>query len=137
MSQAKPQGQQYRLYFQFVLIGAAIGLYYGLFYRASQTEPDFGMAIILSFIAALVTVVIRSWKKGRTFKVILIDFLKILAMFLAFMIGLELRKVIYELWGKTILVIFTTGLGILVGLLAAIRKKDGQVVSRGQGKEGQ
>lgn len=136
MSQAEPKGL-YRIYFQFILIGAAIGLYYGLFYQGSQTEPDFGMAIILSFFAALVTVVIRSWKKGRTFKAIAFDFLKVLAMFLAFMIGLELRKVVYDLWGKTVVVIFTTGLGILVGLLAAIRKKDGQDVPSSQRKEGQ
>lgn len=116
--------KQYRIYAQFVLIGAAIGLYYGLFFRAPQTEPDFGMAIILSFVASLVTVLVRSWKKGRAFKVILIDFVKILAMFMAFLVGLELRKVIFDLWGKTMVVIFTTSLGIIIGLLAAIRKKD-------------
>jgi len=116
--------KHYRIYAQFVLIGAAIGLYYGIFFRSPQAEPDFVMAIILSIIAALVTVTVRSWKKGRTFKAILIDFFKILVMFMAFLVGLELRKVIYDLWGKTVVVIFTTGLGIIIGLVAAIRKKE-------------
>lgn len=123
------ENKGYRIYFQFVLIGAAIGLYYGLFFRTPQTEPDFVMAIILSILAALVTVTVRSWKKGRTFKAIFIDFLKILVMFTAFLVGLELRKVIYDLWGRTVVVIFTTSLGIIIGLLAAIRKKDVQVKS--------
>jgi hypothetical protein len=119
-----PSNTRYRIYAQFVLIGAAIGLYYGLFFRSPQTEPDFVMAIGLSVLAALVTVIVRSWKKGHTFKAILIDFFKILVMFMAFLVGLELRKVIYDLWGKTVVVIFTTGLGIIIGLVAAIRKKE-------------
>ena len=124
-----PSNRRYRIYAQFILIGAAIGLYYGLFFRTPQTEPDFVMAIILSFFAALLTVVVRSWKKGLSFKAILIDFLKILVMFMAFMVGLEMRKVIYDLWGRTVVAIFTTSLGSIIGFLAAIRKMDERVES--------
>ena len=113
----------YRIYMQYVLIGAAIGLYYGLFYRPTNTAPDFFMAILLSVAASVVTVVIRSWKKGRHFSELLIDFLKILSMFSAFMVGLEMRKVIYNQWGKTVVIVFTTTLGILIGFIAAIRRK--------------
>lgn len=120
---------QYRIYMQYVLIGAAIGLYYGLFYRPTGTEPDFFMAILLSLVASLVTVVIRSWKKGRNFSELLIDFLKILSMFSAFMVGLEMRKVIYNQWGKTVVTLFTTTLGVLVGFIAALRKKPDQAKS--------
>ena len=116
---------KYRVYFQFILIGAALGLYYGAFYNGPQTRPDYWMAIILSVIAALVTVIVRSWKKKRSFKEILLDFLKMLLMFSVFMISLELRKVIYERWGKGFVIIFTTSIGILIGLVMAIRKKDG------------
>lgn len=116
--------QGYRIYAQWVLIGAAIGLYYGLFFQPTKSPPDFGIAAVLSFFAALVTVIVRSWKKGLSFKDILVDYLKILAMFLAFMFGIELRKIIYNLWGKTMVIVFTTSLGLLIGLLAAIRKKD-------------
>ncbi len=119
--------KRFRIYFQFVLIGAAIGLYYGLFFRSPQTEPDFVMAIFLSFFAALLTVVVRSWKKGLSFKAILLDFIKILGMFMAFMVGLEMRKVIYDLSGRTVVVIFTTSLGIIIGFLAAVRKMDEKV----------
>jgi len=120
----KESRQGYRIYAQWVLIGAAIGLYYGLFYQPTDTAPDFGMAVILSVLAALVTVIIRSWKKGFAFKNILVDFLKILAMFLAFMVGIEMRKIVYNIWGKTMVIVFTTSLGLIIGLLAAIRKKD-------------
>jgi hypothetical protein len=119
---------QYRIYLQYVIIGAALGLYYGLFYRGSQSSPDFVMAIILSVLAALVTVIVRSWNKKRPFPEILMDFLKMFAMFVVFLVGLELRKVIFERWGKTAVVIFTTGIGILIGLALAIRKKDVDLV---------
>ena len=119
----KEEKTQYRIYMQYVLIGAAIGLYYGLFFRPTGTEPDFLMAILLSLAASIVTVVIRSWKKGRPFSEILIDFLKILSMFSAFMVGLEIRKVIYNEWGRTVVIVFTTTLGVLIGFVAAIRRK--------------
>ncbi len=38
----------YRVYSQYILAGAAIGLYYGIFYRGAQSPPDYGMAVILS-----------------------------------------------------------------------------------------
>jgi hypothetical protein len=119
---------QYRIYLQYVIIGAALGLYYGLFYRGAQSSPDYAMAIILSVFAALVTVIVRSWKKKRPFTQILMDFLKMFAIFVVFLVGLELRKVIFERWGKTIVAIFTTGMGILIGLALAILKKDGDLV---------
>ena len=117
---------QYRIYMQFVLIGAALGLYYGVFYKGPQAPPDYFMAILLSAVAAVITVVVRSWKKKRPFKEIAVDFLKIFGMFAVFMISLELRKVIFERWGKTAVIIFTTSVGTLVGLALAIRKKDGK-----------
>jgi len=56
---------------RYLLIGAAIGLYYGLFYRSSDVQPDYGIAIMLSVLAALITVVVRFWKKKQPFPVIL------------------------------------------------------------------
>lgn len=113
----------YRIYLQYILIGGAIGLYYGLFYRGPQSPPDYFMAFLLSFIAAIVTVVVRFWKKKPDFSTIFVDFLKIFGLFAAFMFGLELRKVIYEMWGKTTVTIFTTSLGVLIGLIVALRAK--------------
>ena len=125
---------QYRIYVQYVIVGAALGLYYGLFYRGSESSPDYVMAIILSVIAAIVTVIVRSWKKKRSFTEILIDFLKIMAMFAVFLVGLEFRKVVFERWGKTAVVVFTTSMGLLIGLAMAIRKKDGALVKNNQQK---
>lgn len=115
----------YRIYLQYVLIGGAMGLYYGLFYRGPQSPPDYFMALLLSFIAAVVTVVVRFWKKKPDLSTILVDFLKIFGLFAAFMFGLELRKVIYEMWGKTVVTIFTTSLGVIIGLIVALRVKPG------------
>jgi glycopeptide antibiotics resistance protein len=113
----------YRIYLQYVLIGGAIGLYYGLFYRGPQSPPDYFMAILLSFVAAAVTLIVRFWKKKPSLTEILVDFLKIFGLFAAFLLGLELRKVIYEMWGKTTVTIFTTSLGVLIGLIVALRAK--------------
>ena len=50
---------------RYILIGAGIGLYYGLFYKPSSVDPDYGIAIVLSIFAALITVVVRFWKKKQ------------------------------------------------------------------------
>jgi len=117
------QPQPYRVYTQYILIGAAFGLYYGLFYRDSLREPDYLIAVLLSVAAAAATVIVRSWKKGRTLKEILLDYVKILFFFLVFMLGLELRKWVAGIGGKTAVVIFTTTIGTVMGFFAALRKK--------------
>jgi hypothetical protein len=76
----------YRIYTQYILVGAAIGLYYGLFYRSTQTTPDYGMAITLSILAGILTTAVRSWKKKRTIGTNALDFIKITAMFMAFLL---------------------------------------------------
>ena len=119
----KNHPQPYRIYTQYILIGAAFGLYYGLFYRESTREPDYLIAALLSVVAAAVTVVVRSWKKGRTFQEILLDYGKVLFFFLVFMLGLELRKWVAGIGGKTAMVIFTTTIGTVLGFFAALRKK--------------
>ena len=122
MSKQK-QPQPYRVYMQYLLIGAALGMYYGVFYRESSVDPDYGMAVILSAVAALFTVIVRSWKKGRGFKEILIDFVKVFLTFSVFMVGIAMRKTINAWGGKVAVVIFTTTLGTALGFLFALRKK--------------
>jgi drug/metabolite transporter (DMT)-like permease len=120
--QKTKQPQPYRVYTQYILIGAAIGLYYGLFYRESTRELDFGMAISISIVAALFTVLVRSWKKGRKFNEIAIDFVKVLFFFLVFMVGLEMRNLVFKTGGKSLLIFFTTVLGTGLGFLASLKK---------------
>ena len=81
---------------QYGLVGGALGLYYGLFYKPG-VEPDVLMAFLLSVFAALVTVILRSWRKGFPFKKILKDFLTIFFFFLIFMLSITLRKTAYDL----------------------------------------
>jgi hypothetical protein len=113
----------YRIYSQYVLIGAALGLYYGISYHNPQTPPDFFTPILLSIIAAIVTTAVRSWKKGRTFTAILLDFLKVLALFLVYLVSLEMRAMVEGLGGHLAVVIFMTVAGMISGLIFAIQRK--------------
>lgn len=119
-NEKKPQ--PYRVYTQYILTGAALGLYYGLFYRGTSRDADYSLALFFSIAAALVTVIVRSWKKGRTFYEIILDFLKIFFFFAVFMFGLELRKLIFMIGGKTWVAVFTTAIGIILGFFASLRK---------------
>lgn len=112
----------YRIYAQYVLVGAAIGLYYGLFNR-NTTEPDYGMAVILSVLAGMVTTVVTSLRKKKTFRNFLIDFLKTTAMFTAFLMALQVKPVLEEMGGRILVITFMTSLGALFGLILGIRRK--------------
>jgi hypothetical protein len=103
---------------QYGLTGAALGVYYGIFYKPT-TDADVGMAVLLSIFAALVTVLIRSFRKGFPFKKIAKDFLIIFGFFLIFMLSLTLRKLAFDLGGKVLVVVETTISGIIMGLLMA------------------
>ncbi|MDY6845712.1 MAG: hypothetical protein SVP52_01080, partial [Chloroflexota bacterium] len=50
------------------------------------------------------------------------DFLRVFIIFAVFLVGLELRKSIYEGWGKTIVTIYTTTLGRMLGLIIAYQR---------------
>ncbi len=123
MSKEKKQ-QPYRVYTQYILIGAAIGLYYGLFFRETTRELDFAMSIYISIVATLITVVVRSWKKNRKFSEIAIDFVKVLFFFLVIMLGLEMRNLIFKTGGKTMVIVFTTVIGTILGFVASLKKID-------------
>ncbi len=103
---------------QYGLVGGALGLYYGLFYTPG-TEPDVLIAIVLSVFAALVTVIVRSWRKGFPLKKIFNDFLKIFFFFLIFMLSIALRKTAYDLGGKPLVIAETLISGVGLGLLMA------------------
>ena len=103
---------------QYALVGAALGLYYGIFYKPGG-DPDIGMAFILSAMAALMTVLVRSVGKGFPFKKVVLDFLKIFGVFLLFMLSLTLRKPAFDVGGQTLVIIETTLTGIVMGLLLA------------------
>ena len=106
-----------------ILVGAGIGLYYGLFYRPSSTDPDYGIAIVLSILAALVTVVIRFWGKKLPFSTMLRGYFETLVFFGIFLIGLVARKTVEQVGGRFAVTLFTTFAGIGLGYFMATRKK--------------
>jgi hypothetical protein len=107
-----------RRYTQYALVGAALGLYYGIFYQPT-TNPDFGIAVTLSLFAALITVLVRSWKKGFTFQKIAKDFFLMFGFFLIFLLSLVFRTIAFQYGGKTAVIVETTMAGIVLGLLMA------------------
>lgn len=115
--------QPYRLYAQFVLVGAALGAYYGIFYKNPERAVDFVPVVTLSLLSALVVTVIQIWKKGFSSKEKLLTFLKSFGMFFLFLAMLEARP-IFEAWGgKGLVVAFTTLMGASTGFILGLKKK--------------
>jgi hypothetical protein len=109
---------------RYVLIGAALGLYYGLFYRPSNTAPDYGIAIILSVVAAAVTVAVRFWKKKPTFLTLLKSYLEMFLFYSVLLLTLAVRQFAGQIGGKFAVTLVTTLVGMGMGYFMAIRKKD-------------
>jgi hypothetical protein len=120
-NQAKKKG--YRLYAQFVLVGAALGAYYGIFYRNPGRPIDFSPVVLLSLLSAIVVTVIQIWKKGYSAKEKLITFLKSFAMFFLFLAMLEARPLFEQWGGRGLVIAFTTLMGALVGFILGLKKK--------------
>jgi len=113
----------YRIYSQYVLVGAALGLYYGAFYRSTQSSPDYVMAVILAVLAGVLTTTVRNWKKKKPFGTIALDFIKITAMFMAFLLALQLKSVIEGFGGRILVIIFMMSVGIVFGLIMGVRRR--------------
>lgn len=107
---------------RYVFIGAALGLYYGIFYKPTGSDPDYGIAVVLSILAALVTVLIRFWNKRPAFAVVLKAYVETLIFFSVFLLTLAARTFIVETGGRSALAIFTTVVGCFMGYLMATRK---------------
>jgi ABC-type transport system involved in cytochrome c biogenesis permease subunit len=106
-----------------ILIGAAIGLYYGIFYKPSDVDPDYGIAIVLSIFAALITVVVRFWKKKQPYSVIIKNYFEMLLLYSVFLLSLAARHLAEQMGGRYGVVLFTTLIGICLGYFMATRKK--------------
>ncbi|NLE84199.1 MAG: hypothetical protein GX603_06780 [Chloroflexi bacterium] len=124
-----PTKQGYRLYFQYLLVGAALGAYYGIFYRPADTGVLFISVVLLSLLSAVLVTVIQIWKKGYSFKEILVIYLKSFAMFFLFLVMLWARPMIMEWGGKGLLIGFTTFIGALIGFIMGTRKKPSATAS--------
>ena len=108
---------------RFILIGAGIGLYYGIFYKSSGVDPDYGIAIILSIFAALITTVIRFWKKKQPFSVVIKYYFEMLLLYSVFLLSLAGRHLAEQIGGRFAVAVFTTLTGIFLGYFMAIQKR--------------
>jgi uncharacterized membrane protein len=96
---------------QYTLLGALLGLYNGVFYRPSGAA-DMQIAAELAVLAALATVVLRSWKKGFPFLKILKDFAVTTVSYMIFLLSLMIAE--------------CTLAGALLGLLLAWQWQEGK-----------
>jgi hypothetical protein len=107
---------------RYVLIGAALGLYYGIFYRPTDTAPDYGIAILLSIVAALVTVTIRFWGKKQPFRIIAESFVRTFLFYAVFLVMLAARKLAEQIGGRAAVTVLTAATGIGLAYVLAARK---------------
>jgi hypothetical protein len=108
---------------RYVLIGAALGLYYGIFYRPSGTPPDYGIAIVLSILAAAVTVAIRYWKKKAPLWTLIKSYLETFVFYLVLLLALAFRQLAEQVGGRFGVTLLTTLVGVGMGYFLAISKK--------------
>ena len=104
---------------RYVLIGAAIGLYYGLFYRPTDTSPDYGIAIVLSIVAALVTVAVRFWNKKQPFLAWVKSFIGTFLFYAAILLTLAVRKLAEQIGGRLTVTVATTLIGMALAYALA------------------
>ena len=107
---------------RYILIGAGIGLYYGLFYRPSGTDPDYGIAVILSILAAAVTVAVRFWKKKPSFATLIKSYLETFLFYVVLLLTLAVRQLAEQIGGRLGVTLVTTLVGIGMGYFMAVRK---------------
>jgi hypothetical protein len=107
---------------RFLFVGAALGLYYGIFYRPSDVAPDYGIALVLSLLAALITVVIRFWGKKQPFSTLVRSFVWTFLFYAVFLLVLAARKLAEELGGRVAVTTLTTLTGIGLAYLLAARR---------------
>jgi hypothetical protein len=107
---------------RYILIGAGIGLYYGIFYKSSGVDPDYGIAIVLSVIGALITTVIRFWKKKQPFSVVVKYYFEMLLLYSVFLLTLAGRHLAEQIGGRFAVAVFTTLTGTFLGYFMSTRK---------------
>lgn len=101
---------------RYALTGAAIGLYFGWFFRPLR-EPSWNMVIGLSLLAALITMGLRTVKsKQFVLRVFVRETAVSWLQFALFLAILEGRHLVYDWGGKTAVSLFTTLMGALMGI---------------------
>lgn len=111
--QTRPQ-ETYRQRFQrYSLIGAALGLYFGFFFRPAR-EPDPLFVIGLAALAALVMTFLRM-RREKAPTALARYGLRTFALYALALLILEGRHWAFEAGGRTAVVLMTTLLGAVTG----------------------
>jgi hypothetical protein len=95
--------------------GAAIGLYFGFFFRP-QREVNFGYALMLALLIAVVFTALHGWRERPSFKTIPAYFAISFVKAALVMSLLEGRHFAFDWGGRTAVVIFCAVMGALSGL---------------------
>ncbi len=101
---------------RYIWIGAALGLYFGLFFRPVR-EPSLAFVVWLSLAAAFVTVIIRVIRaKSFVWQTFIRDMVLAWAQFAFFLAMLEGRHLAYA-WGGRVA---TAALGVVMGAISGL-----------------
>jgi hypothetical protein len=114
---------------RYLLVGAAIGAYFGYFFRPVR-EPSLLFVVTLSLVAAVASTLLRAWlmrkQAGQTPGSLLRYGLRMWATFALFLAMLEGRHIAYDLGGRLATIAFTTLFGAALGLwYAFMAEKEG------------
>ncbi|HSM56283.1 MAG TPA: hypothetical protein VK879_09025 [Candidatus Sulfomarinibacteraceae bacterium] len=109
---------------RYVLTGAALGLYFGLFFRPVR-QPSLLFVVQLSLAAALLMTMLQlRHREKRSIGKLLPYFLRAWAGFALLLAMLEGRHFFYDLGGRPIVTLFTLLYGAGLGLFYAARDKE-------------
>lgn len=122
MSNLKPATHS-ALLRRYLLTGAAVGLYFGYFFRPVR-EPGLFLVVGLSLLAALVTVGLKAWRFAgaqRPAAVLLLQrFVVTWGQYALALAALEGRHLAYDWGGRLAVVALTTLAGALLGAWLAM-----------------
>ncbi|KAA3646521.1 MAG: hypothetical protein DWQ07_09930 [Chloroflexi bacterium] len=113
MINRKPTRQQL-LVQRYVLVGIALGLYIGLFFRPVR-EPNMSIALVLGVLATIVTVGFKAYREKRWPSVIEIG--RTYIQFTLFLLVFEARHIAYDYGGRVAVSVFTSVAGGVIGYL--------------------
>jgi len=118
MINKKPTREQL-FYQKYLLTGAGIGLYFGVFFRPLR-EPSFGFAVVLAVIATIVTQGLTAFRKKQMPPItrVFLSFGQYLLITLAF----EARHLAFDLGGRVGAIALSVLTGVLVALSMAYFK---------------
>jgi len=111
----KKKDEPKQLLTRYALTGGAIGLYFGLFFRPLR-EANYGYALVLALVAAVVMTLVSVWQKRPSFATIPKQFLIALVKTSLALTLLEGRHLAFDWGGKTAVIVFTVIMGAVAGL---------------------